>query len=125
MEWIVCCGRDLVAAKRVQGITNITYPRPVGGPKFEKLPEPCEPLLFVFLWFTKRPWVTDVVVVLVHGTRDKVQVPRLEPPKPFVDKFDLWGIGLWVSHWDEVVEGAGPEERRQSYIGYLRNFISH
>jgi hypothetical protein len=109
MEWMVSCGRDLVAAKGVQGTTDITYLGSFDGPKAEKLPEPCKPLLFGFLWFTKRPRVTDVAVVLVQGIRDKVQIPHLESPSPFADEFDLWGIGaLWDNHWGEAVESGYP-----------------
>jgi hypothetical protein len=108
---MIGCGRDLVAAKGVQGTTNITYPRFVGGPKAEPLPEPFKPLLFGFLFFTKRFRVTDVAIVLVQGTRENVQIPRSESPSPFVDEFDLWGIGvLWVSHWDEADEGIDSRQ---------------
>jgi hypothetical protein len=109
MEWMFGCGRGSVAAKGVRGATAITYPRPVDSPGADKLPEPCKPLLFGFLFFTKRFRVTEVAMVLVQGIRDNVQIPLLESPSPFVDEFDLWGIGaLWVNHWDEAVEGGDP-----------------
>jgi hypothetical protein len=112
------CGRDLVAA-RGPGTINIAYPRSVGGPKADKLFDPRKPLLFVFLWFTKTPRVTGVVIVLVHGAREKVQIHRLESPNPFVNELDLWGIGaLWASHLDVAAEGAKPEASRKGYIAY-------
>jgi hypothetical protein len=70
-----------------------------------------KPLLSWSLWLTKRFRVRDVAKILVYGLRDKIQVPRSESLAAFMDEFDLWKIGvLWVSHWDEVVEGGDPRQ---------------
>ena len=108
MKRKIGCGRDLVAAKGVRGATNIAY-LGVGGPKADNRRQMCKPLLFRFLWLTKRFRVRDVAIVLVQGVRDTSQVPRSESLAAFVDEFDLWGIEvLWVGHWDEGVEDGDP-----------------
>jgi hypothetical protein len=93
MEWKIGCGRDLVAAEGVGGATNITH-LGVGGPKAENLRHMFKKLLFCLLRFTKRFRVRDVTKILVEGIRDTAQIPRSESLAAFVDKFDLWGIGV-------------------------------
>ena len=63
------------------------------GPEVEKLHKILKILLFGPLWLTKRSRVNDVAIVLMQVPRDKVHVPRLESVEPFVEDFDLWGIG--------------------------------
>ena len=63
------------------------------GPEVEKLHKILKILLFGPLWLTKRSRVNDVAIVLMQVLRDKVHVPRLESVKPFVEYFDLRGIG--------------------------------
>ena len=47
----------------------------------------------------------------MYGLCDTVQVLGSEPMTAFEEEFGLRGIGaLWVSHWDEAVEGGDPRK---------------
>jgi hypothetical protein len=63
-EWVIGCGRDLVAAKGVGGTTNGTHVRP-GSPKAKDPREPFKPLLPGLLWLAKGLRGGDVAKVLV------------------------------------------------------------
>ena len=64
MEWMVPCGRDLVAAKEVGGATNTTHLR-VSDPKAKNPRVLLKILLFRLFWFPKRFRIRDVAKVLV------------------------------------------------------------
>ena len=93
MEWKVVCGRDLATAKGVPVVTNITYL--LFGPEVDNPRDMFKPVFFGLLWLADGSRVSGTTKVLVHTLRDKVHVFLLESLFPFVDEFDLWGIGAF------------------------------
>jgi len=98
VEWVVTCGRDLVA-EEVRLAAKISYLSV--GPKIDNPLEAPNPLLFGLLWPVKRSGVSDMAKVLVQGLRDEVRVIRFESLTPFENEFELWGSGaFWAGHQD-------------------------
>jgi len=111
MEWTVVCGRSLTAAKRVRAVVNVAHLTPSHEAK--NSPEVFKPLLSGFLWLTKRSWEGCVAIVLVQMLLNLAQVPVFESLTPFVDEFDLWGIGaIWAGHWGGAAEGEFSKVQR-------------
>ena len=72
------------------------------GPEADDFRDVFKPLFSGLLWLAEGSRVSSMAVVFVQGFRDEVQIPLFECLTPFVDEFDLWGIGVfWVGHWDK------------------------
>ena len=111
MEWTVCCGGTQPRQRRGPITTNITY-IPL-SPEVENRCKILKILLFGLIRLAKRSRVDGIAKVLGQGLREMVQVPGSNRLNPFVDEFDLWGIGAFrVGHWGGAIGGGLPGDRK-------------